>query len=46
MDVNAMPGLVENMSDAEDLDAEGGVNALQNGDRCYFFKKTGHQLGS
>ena len=22
---------------------EGGVNALQNGDTCYFCKKTGHQ---
>ena len=43
MDVNAMPGLVEDMSDVEDLEAEGGVNALQNEDMCYFSKKTGHQ---
>ena len=43
MDVNAMPGFVENVSDVEDLEAEGGVNALQNGDTCYFCKKTGHQ---
>ena len=43
MDVNAMPGLVEEVSDVEDLEAEGGVNALQNGDTCYFCKKTGHQ---
>ena len=39
MDVNAMPGLVEDMSDAENLDIEGGVNALQNGDTCYFCKE-------
>ena len=31
------------MSDVEDLKAEGGVNALQTGDMCYFCKKTGHQ---
>ena len=43
MDVNAMPGLVEDVSDVEDLEAEGGVNALQNGDLCYFCKRTGHQ---
>ena len=43
MDFNAMPGLVEEMSDVEDQEAEGGVNALQNGDTCYFCKKTGHQ---
>ena len=43
MDVNAMPGLGEDVSDVEDLEAEGGVNALQNGDMCYFCKKTGHQ---
>ena len=43
MDVNAMPGLVEDMSDDEDLEVKGGVNALQNGDTCYFCKKTGHQ---
>ena len=43
MDINAMPGLVEDVSDVEDLEAEGGVNALQNGDTCYFCKKTGHQ---
>ena len=36
MDVKAMPGLVEDVSDVEDLEAEGGVNALQNGDSCYF----------
>ena len=42
MDVNAMPGLVEDMSDAEDIDVRGGVNALQNGEMCYFCKKTGH----
>jgi len=34
MDFNAMPGLVEEMSDVEDQEAEGGVNALQNGDTC------------
>ena len=39
MDVNAMPGLVEDVSDVEDLEAEGGVNALQNGDLCYFCKR-------
>ena len=43
MDVNAMPGLVEDVSDVEDLEAEGGVNALQNGGLCYFCKRTGHQ---
>ena len=43
MDVNDMPGLVEDVSDAEDLDIEGGVNALQNGDTSNFCKKTGHQ---
>ena len=43
MDVNAMPGLVEDMSDAEEFDVEGGVNALQGGEACYFCKKTGHQ---
>jgi len=43
MDVNAMPGLVEDMSDAEDFEVVGGVNALQSGDTCYFCKKTGHQ---
>ena len=43
MDVNAMPGLVEDVSDVEDLEGEGGVNALQTGDACYFCKKTGHQ---
>ena len=42
-DKSEMPGLVEDVSDAEDLDAEGGVNALHNGDTCYFCKKTGHQ---
>ena len=41
MDVNAMPGLVEDMSDAVDIDVEGGVNALQNGETCCFCKKTG-----
>ena len=43
MDVNAMPGLVGDESDAEDLDVKGGVNALQNGDTYYICKKTGHQ---
>ena len=43
MDINAMPGLVEDMSDAEELDAEGRINALQSGDMCYFCKKPGHQ---
>ena len=43
MDINTMPGLVEDMSDAEELDAESGINALQGGDVCYFCKKPGHQ---
>ena len=43
MDVNAMPWLAEDVSDVEDLEAEGRVNALQNGDICYFCKKMGHQ---
>ena len=43
MDVNAMPGLVEDMSDPEDLDEENGINALQGGEVCYFCKKLGHQ---
>ena len=43
MDVNAMPGLVEDVSDAEELDAESGINALQGGDVCFFCKKPGHQ---
>ena len=43
MDINAMPGLVEDVSDAKDLEVGGAVNALQNGDTCYFCKKTGHQ---
>ena len=43
MDINAMPGLVEDVSDAENLDAESGINTLQSGDTCYFWKKTGHQ---
>ena len=43
MDVNAMPGLVEDVSDVQVLEAKGRVNALQNGDMCYFCKKTGHQ---
>ena len=43
MDANAMPGLVEDVSDVEDLEVEGRVNALQNGDMCYFCKKAGHQ---
>ena len=43
MDINPMPGLVEDVSDAEELDAEGGINALQSGDMCYFCKKPGHQ---
>ena len=28
MDINAMPRLVEDVSDAEELNAEGGINAL------------------
>ena len=43
MDINAMPGLVEDMSDAEELDAKVWINALQSGDMCYFCKKPGHQ---
>ena len=43
MDINAMPGLVEDVSDAEDLDGECGINALQGGDTCCSCKKTGHQ---
>ena len=43
MDVNAMPGLLEDVSDAEELDAERGINALQGRDVCYFCKKPGHQ---
>ena len=43
MDVNAMPGWVEDLSDVENLEAEGGVNALQSGESCYFCKKTGHR---
>ena len=39
MDINAMPGLVEDVSDAEELDAESGINALQGRDVCYFCKK-------
>ena len=38
-----MPGLAEDVSDVEDVEAEGRVNALQNGDTWYFCKKTGHQ---
>ena len=38
MDVNAMPGLIADESENED----GGVNAMQSGDACYFRKKTGH----
>ena len=40
MDVNTMPGLVEDVSDA---DAESRINALQGKDVCYFCKKLGHQ---
>ena len=29
MDINAMPGLVEDISDADEFDAEGGINALR-----------------
>ena len=36
MDVNAMPGLVEDRQMPRNLEVEGGVNALQNGDTCYF----------
>ena len=43
MNVNTMPGLVEGVSDVEDLEVEGRVNALQNGETCYFCKKTSHQ---
>ena len=43
MDVNAMPGLVEDVSEAEYKDTEESVNALNGGDKCYFCKKTGHQ---
>ena len=43
MDINTMPGLVEDMSDAEELDAESGINALPGGDVRYFCKKPGHQ---
>ena len=43
MDINAMPGLVEDVSDAEELDAKVWINALQSGDMCYFCKKPGHQ---
>ena len=43
MDINAMPGLVKDVSDAEELDAEGRINTLQSGDMCYFCKKPGHQ---
>ena len=43
MDVNSMPGQVEDVSDAEELDAESGINALQGWDMCYFCKKPGHQ---
>ena len=43
MGINTMPGLVKDLSDAEELDAEGGINALQSGDMCYFCKKPGHQ---
>jgi len=43
MGINTMPGLVEDVSDAEELDAEGRINALQSGDMCYFCKKPGHQ---
>ena len=38
MDINAMQGLVEDVSDAE-----GRKNALQSGDTCYLCKKPGHQ---
>jgi len=43
MDVNAMPGLVEDVSDIQDLNAEDRINALQSADVCYFCKKPGHQ---
>ena len=35
MDLNTMPGLVEDVSDVEELDAESGINALQGGDVFY-----------
>ena len=38
MDVNAMPGLMLDESE----DKSGGVNAMQNGDACFFCKKSGH----
>ena len=40
MDINAMPELLEDVSDAEVLDAEGRINALQSGDMCYFLQET------
>ena len=40
IDLNAMPGLVEDMSDVEDLEVEGGVNALQNGDTVLFLQES------
>ena len=43
VDVKAMSGLVEDVSDVEELNAENGINALQGGDVCYFCKKPGHQ---
>ena len=40
-DVNTMPGLVLDESDNEESHEE--CNAMQNGDGCFFCKKTGHQ---
>ena len=40
MDVKAMPGLVEFVSDAEELDAESGINTLQSRDVLLFLKET------
>ena len=42
MGVNAMPGLVEDESEVENLDSEDGINALQGREVCYFCKKPGH----
>ena len=43
MNVNAMPGLVEDKSEANNLDSEDGINALQGGEVSNFCKKPGHQ---
>ena len=41
MEVNAMPGLVLDESDAEETIEDGEINAIQ-GDGCFFCKKPGH----